>query len=193
MPTRVSEIFFDLGRARAPDVLYDAPHWYACLTRSRHEQKVDSLLRRQAIETYLPTTVRVSQWKDRRKLVHFPLFPGYVFCSFTLHQLMQVVSTHGVARVVSTGGYPTPIPATEIESIRVVQRAVPDGTPEISPAALLQKGNWVRVATGPFNGVQGMIIERRGRKRVLVSISVIGQALEVDIGAADLVPIPDPL
>jgi transcription antitermination factor NusG len=134
----------------------------------------------------------VSQWKDRRKLVHVPLFPGYIFGSFTLHHLLQVVSTCGVARVVSARGYPTPIPAAEIESVRLVQRAAQDGAGEVEPGALMQKGNWVRVTAGPFEGVQGVILERRARTRLLVSIGAIGQGLEVDIGTADVVPIAEP-
>lgn len=191
MPTRAAEITFETGRSRPPDQLYDAPHWYACYTRSRHEKQVDELLRRQKVETYLPTTVQVSQWKDRKKLVHFPLFPGYVFGRFTLHQLTQVLSTHGVATIVSTAGYPTPIPAAQIESVRLVaQAAAFPLAAELECGALMQKGNWVRVSAGPFAGVEGVVVERRGRRRVLVGISAIGRGMEVDIGIADLVPIP---
>ncbi len=31
------------------------------------------------IECFLPLREVVSQWKDRRKRVQFPLFPGYLF------------------------------------------------------------------------------------------------------------------
>lgn len=193
MPTRAAEVSFAAGGSRAPDLLYDAPHWYACHTRSRHEKTVDELLRRQKIESYLPTVVRESQWKDRKKLVHFPLFSGYVFARFTLHQLTQVLSTHGVAAVVSARGYPSPIPASEIESVRLVAAAAAQAPDAVEPGPLLQKGNWVRVSAGPFQGVEGVVVERRGRRRVLVGIAAIGQGVEVDIGIADLVPIPAPV
>jgi transcription antitermination factor NusG len=193
MPIRTPEIAFGAARGHAPELLYDAPHWYACYTRSRHEKAVEALLLRQQIESYLPTTVRESQWQDRRKLVRFPLFPGYVFGRFTLRQLSQVLSTRGVATVVSARGYPSPIPDAEIESVRRVSLAVASGAAELHPAALMQKGNWVRVCAGPFVGVEGVVVERRGRRRVLVGISAIGQGVEVDIGIADLLPIPTPI
>lgn len=192
MPLRSAEISFNTSATRAPDLLYEAPHWYACYTRSRHEKAVDELLRRQNIESYLPTTVRESQWKDRKKLVHFPLFPGYVFGRFTLQQLTQVLSTHGVAMVVSARGYPSPIPDAEIESVRLVSRAAAEAGAEVEPAGLIVKGNWVRVCAGPFKDVQGVVVERRGRRRVLVAIAAIGQGVEIDIGIADLAPIPAP-
>jgi transcription antitermination factor NusG len=197
MPTRSTEVTFHTGRSRAPEPQYDVPHWYACYTRSRHEKKVDELLRRQMIESYLPTTVRESQWKDRKQLVRFPLFPGYVFGRFTLHQLTQVLSTHGVAAVVSARGYPSPISDAEMENVRLVARAATDLATELvvemERGALIQQGNWVRVADGPFQGVQGIVVERRGRRRVLVAIAAIGQGVEIDIGISDLVPIPAPL
>lgn len=192
MPTRAAEASFLPGRARAPDLLYDEPHWYACQTRSRHEKVVEALLSRQRIESYLPLAVRESQWKDRRKHVAFPLFPGYVFARFTLHELLRVVSTHGVGRVVSARGYPTPIPQAEIESVRLLSAAAAATGAPAEPVDLVRQGVWVRVVSGPFKDVQGIVVERRGRRRVLVGIAAIGQGLEVDIDVADLLPIPAP-
>lgn len=172
--------------------LYDESHWYACHTRARHEKTVDALLGRVGIESYLPTTLRASRWKDRTKVVAFPLFPGYVFARFSLHQLTQVLSTRGVAAVVSVRGYPTPIPAAEIVTVRLVTSAAAQSGEELENAALMSKGNWVRVTAGPLQGVEGVVVERRGRRRVLVGIAAIGQGLEVDIGIIDLLPIPAP-
>lgn len=192
MPTRAVEASFLPGRARAPDLLYDEPHWYACQTRSRHEKVVERLLLHQNIETYLPVAVRESQWKDRRKQIAFPLFPGYVFARFTLHELIRVVSTHGVGRVVSARGYPTPIPSSEIESVRLLSTAAAATGIPAEPVDLVRQGTWVRVSAGPFKGVRGIVVERRGRRRVLVGIVAIGQGLEVDIDITDLLPIPAP-
>jgi transcription antitermination factor NusG len=190
MPSRVAEVTFEAGRKHVPDMLYDEPHWYACYTRSRHEKSVEALLKRQRIESYLPTETRQTRWKDRTKVVHFPLFPGYVFGCFTLDRLTQVLSTHGVASVVSVRGYPTPIPAAEIENVRRLSAAAAPWGADLDHSVSLVKGTWVRVVSGPFQGVEGIVVERRGRRRVLVGIAAIGQGLEVDIDAAELTPIP---
>jgi len=192
MPTRAPEITFRSDRGRVPAILYDVPHWYACYTRSRHEKIVDELLRQHKIESFLPVIVRESLWKDRKKLVSFPLFPGYVFARFTLDHLSQVLATHGVVAVVSARGYPTPIPAVEIESVQLVSRAAGTAA-ELEPAPMLQEGRWVRVSAGVLEGAVGVVVERRGRQRVLVGISAIGRGVEVDIRVADLVPIAAPL
>lgn len=177
------------GRS-APDRLYEHAHWYACQTRSRHEKVVDELFRRQRIESYLPVVDHKRRWKDRTKRVSFPLFPGYVFARFTLHDLIRVLSTHGVGQVVSARGYPTPIPVSEIENVRRVSTAVEASGAEVEVGPVLQEGDRIRISGGPFEGVEGIVVERRGRRRVLVVIAAIGQGLEVDIGAADLTLVP---
>ncbi|MBM4277986.1 MAG: antitermination protein NusG, partial [Deltaproteobacteria bacterium] len=54
-------------------------HWYAIYTQSRHEQKVNDRMLKKKIETFLPLIEKWSRRKDRRKRIHLPLFPGYLF------------------------------------------------------------------------------------------------------------------
>ena len=51
-------------------------------TRSRHERAVFEQLAERGIEAFLPTTPRWSRWKDRKKKIDWPLFPGYCFARF---------------------------------------------------------------------------------------------------------------
>jgi hypothetical protein len=50
--------------------------WYAIWTRSRHEQMVREQLERKGYQAFLPTVARWSRWKDRKKKIDWPLFPG---------------------------------------------------------------------------------------------------------------------
>lgn len=181
---------FGLPGTTFPLELFETPNWFACHTRARHEKTVADLLQRQGIESYLPLMPRRSQWKDRVKLVNFPAFPSYVFGRFSLNRLAQVLATHGVFTVVAVAGYPTPIPALEIESVRRAAEVASQTGAVLEPAGLVEEGARVRVAAGPFEGVEGRVVERRGRRRVLVGISAIGQGLELDIRVADLVLLP---
>ncbi|HEV8316926.1 MAG TPA: transcription termination/antitermination NusG family protein, partial [Vicinamibacterales bacterium] len=69
----------ELGVALAsdPDV-----RWFALWTRSRHEQVVREQLEQKGVEAFLPTVTRWSRWKDRKKKIDWPLFPGYCFARF---------------------------------------------------------------------------------------------------------------
>ena len=172
-----------------PEALYSEPRWYACYTRSRHEKQVEALLKQRGLDSYLPIVSRVSRWKDRNKLVDFPLFPSYVFGRFSLKELHRVLSTPGVSTIVRSNGYPTPIPELEIENVQRFAYALAETGTEPDQRPFLAEGQWVKVLEGPFEGVEGVVVEQRGRKRVLVGVPAIGQGLEIDIDARLLKPI----
>jgi transcription antitermination factor NusG len=169
---------------------YAEVRWYACYTRARAEKQVEKSLRERGFESYLPLIARERQWKDRKKTVPFPLFPSYVFGCFRLADMHAVLTTPGVSTIVRTrGGQPSPISADELANVKRFVEALERSGLEPEPRPLLSEGQKVRVAEGPFAGVEGVVIESRGRKRVLVGISAIGQGLEVDIDTRLLQPL----
>ena len=163
--------------------------WYACYTRARAEKQVAKFLEQRGIESYLPLILRERQWKDRRKVVPFPLFPSYVFGRFALPDVHAVLSTPGVSTIVRAQGQPAPIAEEELGNVRRFAQAIASTGIEPEARPLLQGGQRVRISEGPFEGVEGLVIESRGRKRVLVGITAIGQGLEIDIDTRLLKPL----
>ena len=68
--------------------------WYAIWTRSRHEQVVREQLEQKGIEAFLPTIPKWSRWKDRKKKIDWPLFPGYCFARFDARERLAVLKGH---------------------------------------------------------------------------------------------------
>jgi transcription antitermination factor NusG len=118
-------------------------------------------------------------WADRKKWVELPLFPGYVFARFTLTQIHSVLSTPGLATVLRPNGYPTPVRDEEIESVRCMVRGMRETGEEPLPVDFLTPGAEVVVESGPFRGMCGVLIERRGRARVAVRVTALKQATSV--------------
>jgi transcriptional antiterminator NusG len=172
-----------------PAQLYAEPHWYACYTRARHEKQAESQLRQRGLESYLPLIQQIRQWSDRKKVVQFPLFPSYVFGRFTLREVHAVLTTPGVSTIVRANGYPTPIPDADLNNVKRFADALAESGIEPETRPFLTEGQWIRVLEGPFEGVEGVVVERRGRKRVLVGLAAIGQGLEIDIDTRLLRPI----
>ena len=79
-------------------------HWFAIWTRSRHEQVVREQLERKHIDAFLPTITRWSRWKDRKKKIDWPLFPGYCFARFDLDDALPILKCTGVVNIVSFDG-----------------------------------------------------------------------------------------
>ena len=170
------------------------PRWYAIYTRARHEKQVDRLLSERGFETFLPLAPRMSRWKDRRKLIEWPLFPSYVFGRFSLDDAYRVLGTPGVATLVKVNGRPAPIAAGELENVRLFACALRDGgvKADPTPRPFLETGKWVEIVDGPLAGVQGIVVEHRSRRRILIGLKTIGQGLEVDVDVGALRPIPEP-
>ena len=85
---------------------YETPQWYVVYTLSKHEKKVEKLLERKNIESYLPKRTIIRQWSDRKRKVEAPLFPNYLFVHIHPREFWKVLSTNGVIRFVCTGRSP---------------------------------------------------------------------------------------
>ncbi len=166
------------------------PEWHAVYTRSRHEKKVAAGLEDRGFGVYLPLVPRESQWHDRKKLVYWPLFPGYVFVRFAGADVAAVLGMPGVASVVSVNSRPAPIPEADIENVRALAAAIAETGSVPVPETLVARGQAVRVHDGPFAGVRGLVLEQRGDRAILqVGLEAIRQAVRLEVEAARLRPL----
>src|SRR5437879_4480246 len=94
------------------------PHWYATYTCAQHEKRVAAELGMREVEHFLPLYSSVRRWKDRRVQLELPLFPGYVFVRLALRDRLRVLQIPSVVRLVGFSGHPTPLPDSEIETLR---------------------------------------------------------------------------
>jgi transcription antitermination factor NusG len=136
------------------------------------------------LEAFLPTSPRWSRWKDRRKKIDWPLFPGYCFVHVSLDGLRAVRKCHGVVAIVSSEGRPASIPDHEIESVRTLVDSHLPG----DPCPLIQEGDLVEVKSGPLRGVVGRLIRKGSQARLILSVGLIGQGISVGVDAADVKP-----
>ena len=161
-----------------------APAWFAVWTKSRHEQVVREQIEGQGLEAFLPTITRWSRWKDRRKKIDWPLFPGYCFARFEPGQRLAVLKCSGVVSIVSVDGEIAAIPDLEIDGIR---RLVTSDL-QYDPCPLIQEGSMVEVVHGPLKGVAGRLVRKGAHARLVLAVDLIGQAVSVEVDAADVRP-----
>jgi transcription antitermination factor NusG len=53
---------------------------------------------------------------------------------------------------------------------------------------LVKEGDMVRVVHGPLKGVVGRLMRKGAHARLVLSVDLIGQAVSVEIDAADVKP-----
>jgi transcription antitermination factor NusG len=162
------------------------PAWFAIWTRSRHEKIVrDQIARKSGFDVFLPTIGKWSRWKDRKKKIEWPLFPGYVFAKFVPDERVGILKIDGVVQIISNNGIMSSIPDEEIESIRTLV----ESELAYDPVPLIKEGDMVKVTSGPLKGVVGRLITKKGAAaRLVLSVDLIGQAVSVEVDAADVKP-----
>lgn len=161
----------------------NTPQWYAVQTRSRFEKVVASELSAKDIETYLPMSRELHQWKDRKKAVDVPLFPGYVFARIAdiPFERLRVLQTNGVASILGDGAGITPVPDTEIDAVkRLVQSRI------YFPCPFVREGMRVRVDRGPLCGAEGFVVRTKNSTRLVISIQLLARSIAAEVDLADL-------
>ena len=161
------------------------PNWYVVYTRANHEKRVAEQLEHRSIEHLLPLYESVRRWKDRRIQLQMPLFPGYVFVRFSLHNRLQVLQVPGVVRLVGFDGQPKALPEGEIETLR--DRL--SGGANVEPHPYLTMGRRARIKRGPLEGCEGILIRRKGKYRVVLSIEMIMRSVVADVDLVDIEPL----
>ena len=156
--------------------------WYAIWTRSRHEQVVREQLERKGFEAFLPTIPKWSRWKDRKKKIDWPLFPGYCFARFDPGDRLPVLKCTGVVSIVSFNGEIASIPEPEIEAIRLLVQS----DLQYDPCPMIKEGMLVEVTHGPLKGVHGRLVRKGAHARLVLTVDLIGQAVSVEVDAADV-------
>src|SRR5437588_5091424 len=176
---------FGVSTMTAEELMH-APQWFASYTRSRHEKKIADELQQRSVECFLPLYETVREWNNGRFKVQFPLFPGYVFVRIPLVERLRVLQVPGVVRLVGPNGSPIPLPQSDIDIMRDALRKGVLATPH----PYLKVGSWVRITGGPLNGLEGILLRKKGSPRVVVSVDLIMRSIAVDVDAAFLEAIP---
>jgi len=158
--------------------------WYAVYTNVRHEKKVAQQLTDRSVDCFLALYKCVRRWKDRQKEIELPLFPGYVFVRTDLRDRLRILSVPGIVHIVGVLGRPAPLPEEEIQ---VLSRR--PACARLEPHPFLSVGRRVRVRSGPMAGLEGILIRRKDRLRVVLSIDLIMRAVAVEVDEADIEPI----
>jgi transcription antitermination factor NusG len=161
--------------------------WYALYTRSRFEKKLLTEIADRSIEVFLPMREVLSRWKDRKKRIWLPLFPGYIFVHHvdTPANRYRILNIPGAVRFVGHEGHADQIPEEQIYSIRRFLEA----SISVDPYPYIKVGRRVEIIAGPLKGIQGILVQKKGRFRFVLRVDLIRQAVSIEIDASDVRPL----
>jgi len=144
--------------------------WYVLHTRARNEKAVAGDLARLGVQCFLPLVRYGRTYGGKRRRVEIPLFPGYVFLCGGHADRETALRTHRIAQVLEVVDQ-----ARLRDDLRQIHRIV---TSEVAVDLYprLRRGTRCRVVGGTLDGLEGVVIRRRGPWRVYVGVEFLGQS-----------------
>lgn len=180
MQTRSSLAGSKSGEARG--------NWYALFTRHQHEKYVAHSLTAKGFNVYLPLYRATRRWQDREKQLCLPLFSGYVFLCEGMDRQLQVLMTPGILHIVACGGRPAIVPQEQLDAVRRML----ESSQRVEPHPFLNRGDRVRVVSGPLFGLEGVFARTKAATRLVISMELLGRSAVVEIDAAQVERISSP-
>ncbi len=165
-----------------PETLLDElPHdvpgrcWYALYTKARQEKALSRDLLKHQIPFYLPLVKKTSVSRGRRRTALTPLFSGYLFVYGAETERVRALTTNRVSRVLVAED-----PEQLVFDLRQLRQLIAADAP-LTIESRLTTGRRVRVRHGAFAGLEGTVLKRRGKTRLLVSVNFLQQGASVEI------------
>lgn len=114
-------------------------------------------------------------------------FPGYMFVSLNIEvdRWRSINGTFGVRSLIMQGQRPVPCPVGLVEQFIALTDA--EGLLDFSSA--LQTGNAVRILSGPFAELVGVLEKLDSVSRARVLLNIMGGDISVSMDVRDLVAV----
>jgi transcriptional antiterminator NusG len=156
-------------------------HWHALYTRSHCEQLVCDQLAAKGFHIFLPKIDVWSQRAGKRHLITVPMFPSYLFLQHALdkNSYIDVRKARGLVRILGESwDKPSIVPDAEIEAIQsILGASIP-----VMAHSYLREGQRVRITQGSLRGVEGILIQSKPAKGLLIlSVDLLQRSIAVEI------------
>jgi len=156
--------------------------WFAVYTRYKREKLVNRLLSNKKIDTYLPLQKVTRRYARKIKKLELPLISCYIFVKITASQYLPVLETENVVRFVRFSKNLLSIPEMEIQIIRKVVGE--EGIELEAEPTQLHIGDEVEIIGGNLTGLSGILLEKKGKKKMVVELEKMGYSLLMNIDAS---------
>lgn len=148
--------------------------WAVVYTTSRREKSLARHLLASDIPFYCPMIARRTRSASGRVRESFvPLLSSYMFLFCTKEQRLRAFQSNCISRWLDVTE-----PEQLVSDLRNIRALIDVGAP-LTPEAQLQPGEHVMITSGPFSGIEGEIVERRGQQHLIVSIKYLQQGVSV--------------
>jgi transcription antitermination factor NusG len=158
--------------------------WFAIQTIAKHEKRVTEQLQEKDVDTFLPLLPEIRRWSDRKKTVEVPVFGCYTFVRIVpmAEHRLSVLTTPGVLGFVGSTKAGTPIPDSEIDTLKTAIKH--HGRCGRHP--FITAGERVRIREGALAGVEGFLVNQGKDYSLVVSVQLLQRSVSLKIDGCDV-------
>jgi transcriptional antiterminator RfaH len=154
-------------------------YWYLATAKPRQESRAVENLENQQIQAFCPTVKVEKLRRGKKEIVTEALFTGYLFINLSPQDALwhKVRSTRGIRGWVRFAGEVAKIPDKLVTSL-IQANFEPELQLVISH---FNKGQAIRVLSGPFAGLKGIYDKEDGELRSMILVNFLGQTNHLKI------------
>lgn len=153
----------------------DGASWFVIHTKPRQEKALAWSLMQIGINYYLPLSTQRQRSNNRSRFSVLPLFTSYLFLKGNSFHRHEAYKTNRIVRAIEVVDQESFYRELKAVHTVVSNRAV------TSSDYVFQQGKRVRIVEGPLAGIEGLILQRKNKRELVVQVASIHQALRVDI------------
>ncbi len=157
------------------DVSGQGHRWWALFTKARQEKALVRDLHAMGVPFYLPLVEKANLIRGRKISAHIPLFPGYVFVLTDQDGRVQSMKTNRVCTALEV------CDGDELRDDLAQLQTLIDARIPLTIEERLAPGACVRIRRGALEGIEGVVVERRGRSRLLVAVRFLQSGVSLEI------------
>jgi transcription antitermination factor NusG len=156
--------------------------WWVAHTKARCEKALAWDLIDRDIPYFLPMAQKVAFWGGRKRQVLSPVFPSYVFFCGGGEDRAGVFATRRVCQIIEVRQREQFV--SELQAVHLALSS--KHSLDLYPHAAV--GRRCRVAQGPLQGIEGVVIQKNGATHLVLNVSMLGQGACLEISADLLEP-----
>ena len=149
--------------------------WWCVYTRSRQEKSLARMLYACEIPFYLPLVAQQHIYRRKKVKSYVPLFSGYMFMFANEDERVSALTSNCISRML-----PVENADQLVGDLLNIHKLIESEAP-MTVEQRLQPGRHVRVKSGSMEGVEGVVVERRGTTRLIVEVQMLNQGASVEI------------
>lgn len=171
----------DLFAGRSPVSDRGNVAWVAFYTLARREKDLMRRLESLGVPFYAPLVRRrLHSAGGRIRTSYVPLFPGYVFSLVDDEHRRAALATNTISRWLSV-----PDQRMLEHDLRDIKQLIDTEIP-LTPESRIEQGQSVRVRSGPLQGMEGTVVNRKGEQRLVVAVRFLNQGASIELEDVDV-------